>query len=87
MLRGLFNKSKTDELLEEAPTAIVPINEVDQDAVVSFLRDLDKTEFDKVVKIANIYRIADKDARKVLNIPTQVISKDNGTQIKVKVVD
>lgn len=82
---GLFGKQKrelppliTDEELDEAI--------VNHDSVLEYLVDLSKADYEKMLKVANIYRNADKDARKVLGIKgdaTNEITKETRLEAKL----
>ena len=79
MLRGLFSKKSDNvgELLE------LPLESVSYDECLDFLRGLEKPDFDKMVKVAGIYRTADEQACKVYGAEPKETA---GTPIKVKVV-
>lgn len=55
---GLFSKKASE-----------PINsETNYQDVVDYLTELGRHDYDKILKVVNIYRTADKDVKKVLNI-------------------
>lgn len=79
---GLFGKKKrelapliSDEELDAMGDPAVNFN-----SVVEYLEGLSRYEFDKLLKVVNIYRNANKDVHKVLGIkdePTTTIVKES----------
>lgn len=45
-----------------------PIAETSYDDVVTYLRDLEQTDYTKILKVVSTYREADKKVKKILNI-------------------
>lgn len=56
---GIFNKKPAH------------ICEISYDDVVTYLRDLEQADYNKILKVVNIYRDADKKVKKILNIKEQ----------------
>lgn len=79
MLRGLFSKNdnETEALLELPPEG------VSADECLDFLRGLEKSAFDKMMKVVNIYRDADQKAEKVYNVK---FSDPGAQSVPVKIV-
>lgn len=61
---GLFSKKQVQEVAEFGY----------QDAV-DYLRDLEQTDYNKILKVVGIYRDADKGVKKVLNIKPEPVEE------------
>lgn len=80
---GLFDRKKRVELPpllsdEEIDAALEP--PVNYQSVVDYLVDLPKLDYEKLLKVVDIYRNADKDVAKTLGIklqPTATIDKES----------
>lgn len=77
---GLFGKKR--ELSPLLPGVNIEAgldNPVNFDTVLDYLVGLNRYDFDRIIKVAGIYRAANKDAFKVLGVkdePTAVITKE-----------
>lgn len=70
---SLFNKKR----VESPPTILEP--EVNFNSVVEYCEGLSKSDYDKLLKVVNIYRNANKDVCNVLGIkdePSHAIAKE-----------
>lgn len=63
---GLFNRNKRSSVL--ADTEGVSYQEV-----VDYLTEMDQPDFTKLLKVVAVYRSADKDVKKILNIKEQPV--------------
>lgn len=71
---GLTKKRETQKV--ELPAAIMAEpNPVNYDSVLDYLVGLDAKEYDKLLKVAVIYRDANKSAAKVLGVKDQPTTK------------
>ncbi len=66
---GLFKKRETSQV--ELPAILQPENPVNYDSVLDYLVGLDNKDYDKLLKVAVIYRDANKSAAKVLGVKDQ----------------
>lgn len=73
---GLFGKKREfPPLLSDDSTPVINFN-----TVVEYLEGLSKSDLDKLLKVVNIYRNANKDVNKVLGIkdePSVTIDKES----------
>lgn len=80
---GLFGKKKREfaPLISDNSTPVVNFN-----TVVEYLEGLSKQDLDKLLKVVNIYRNANKDVNKVLGIkdePTATITKESRDEAEI----
>lgn len=59
----------------ELPAILQPENPVNYDSVLDYLVGLDNKEYEKLLKVAVIYRDANKSAAKVLGVKDQPTTK------------
>lgn len=73
---GIFGKQKRELpplMSEEEIDALAdPVN---FDSVVSYLEGLSRSDYEKLLKVVNIYRNANKDVNKVLGIQNEPVVK------------
>lgn len=74
---GLFGKKKQEypPLFSAQETPVVNFN-----SVIEYLEGLSKADYDKLLKVVNIYRSANKDVNKVLGLkdePSTAIAKES----------
>lgn len=78
---GLFAKKKKINDVELSPV-LQPEDPVNYNSVVDYLVGLSRYDYDKLLKVANIYRDANKSAAKVLGVnnePTTAIVSEKPT--------
>lgn len=51
--------------------------EITYDDVVTYLRDLEQTDYTKILKVVSTYREADKKVKKILNIKDEALELDD----------
>lgn len=74
MFGNLFKKREAQQV--ELPAALMADdNPVNYDSVLDYLVGLDGKEYDKLLKVAVIYRDANKSAAKVLGVKDQPTTK------------
>lgn len=78
----IFSKKKTElpPAMSDAEIEAALEPAVNFNSVVEYLEGLSKPDYEKIIKVTNIYRNADKDAAKVLGIqnePSTVINKES----------
>ena len=66
---------KREKQAVELPAILQPENPVNYDSVLDYLVGLDAKEYDKLLKVAVIYRDANKSAAKVLGVKDQPTTK------------
>lgn len=71
---SLFGKKKVMSADIGKVWDVEPETVVNYNSVLEFLTGLSDTDFDKVIKVAQIYRQADKDAAQELEITPEVTS-------------
>lgn len=72
----MFGIGKREKKQVELPAAIMADdNPVNYDSVLDYLVGLDAREYDKLLKVAVIYRDANKSAAKVLGVKDQPTTK------------
>lgn len=80
-----FNKRKRQQV--EVPAVLTQQEDpVNYNSVLDYLVGLSKTEYDKMFKVANIYRNANKDAAKVLGVkdePTTQLKSEEPSQEEI----
>lgn len=85
MFGNLFKKREPKQV--ELPAALMAEqNPVNYDSVLDYLVGLDSKEYDKLLKVAVIYRDANKSAAKVLGVkdqPTTKLKDDKPTDDEV----
>lgn len=69
-----LNKKREKQPVE-LPAILQPENPVNYDSVLDYLVGLDAKEYDKLLKVAVIYRDANKSAAKVLGVKDQPTTK------------
>lgn len=84
---GIFGKKKQEfpPLFSGDETPAVNFN-----SVVEYLEGLSRYDFDKLLKVVNIYRAANKDVHKVLGIkdePTTAIAKESREEAELDLED
>ncbi len=63
---GLFNRNKR-------PSVFTDTNGVSYQEVVDYLTEMDQPGFNKLLKVVGVYRSADRDVKKILNIKDQPV--------------
>lgn len=83
---GLFDKKKV-----ELPPLISDeeLDAVNYDQVVDYLVGLNRYDFERIIKVANIYRNANRDVSKLLglkDVPTATIVKQSQSEAEIEAV-
>jgi hypothetical protein len=83
----MFSFNKTKKKPVELPQVLTEQeNPVNYNTVLDYLVGLSKTEYDKMFKVSNIYRNANKDAAKVLGVkdePTVTLKEEKATDEEI----
>ena len=77
-LSNIFKKKRSDwkDMFSSGQTTKQKVN---YEQTINYLTGLSRTDFDKIVKVAGIYRVANKEAAKIIGIkeePTASIQED-----------
>lgn len=83
-----FSKRKNNKVTKLPNVLIKEDSPVNYNTVLDYLTGLSKSEFDKIVKVANIYRNANKEASKVLGVkdePTISLKEDKPTEEEIDI--
>lgn len=83
---GFFNKYRKKEMVK-LPPELEPINPVNYNSVLDYLIGLSNQEYNKILKVTDIYRDANKSAAKVLGVkeePTTSIKSEEPTEEQVE---
>lgn len=83
---GIFNNKKTNRLASiMQATPVEPA--VNHQSVLDYLISLEKTDFDKLFKVANVYRTADKEAARILGVkPNQDLTLDDNLETQENIL-
>lgn len=82
----MFGLNKRERKLRELPAIMTADNPVNYDSVLDYLVGLGGREYDKLLKVATIYREANKDAAKVLGVkdqPTTQLKDEKPTEDEI----
>ena len=78
---------KKDRKVVKVPEVLTQQEDpVNYNSVLDYLVGLSKTEYDKLFKVANVYRNANKDAAKILGVkdePTTQLKSDQPTEEQI----
>lgn len=84
---GLFSKKNTKKEMVKLPPELEPINPINFNSVTDYLTGLSNQEYNKILKVVDIYRDANKSVAKVLGIkaePTTSIENEEPTEEQVE---
>lgn len=81
---GIFDRKKQSTVADDAFALIDETPEpvaLDQQAVLSYLTDLSDEDYKKLIKVADVYRTADKKANEIMDkVP-------DGERVEVRIVE
>lgn len=80
---GLFGKSNSSALPPQ-PLEDESSEAISYQGVVDYLTGLSRQDYDKIIKVVNVYRSADKDVKKILGVkdePTTTLQPEPATDL------
>lgn len=83
---GIFTRNKKHKDVELSPV-LQPEDPVNYNSVLDYLVGLSRYDYDKLLKVTNIYREANKTAAKVLGVnnePTTTIVSDKPSEEEIE---